>query len=75
MAAQRNRKGGGPGTCQVCNHRDRDLIDLKLATGQSLRSLAAEIGIHYDSIRRHANAHLTASARAALLTERASGAG
>jgi hypothetical protein len=68
MAKERNRRGGGPGTCQVCNHRDRDLIDLKLATGQSLRSLAVEVGIHYDAIRRHSMAHLSASQRASLLT-------
>lgn len=54
--------------CNVCRHPSRHLIELGLVHGLSPLVLAKKFGIAHDSIYRHAKQHLTATARAAILT-------
>lgn len=63
-----NRGRCGPGGCSVCRHEKRHAIDLALTYGDSARSVAEQFDLHYDSVLRHKNAHLSAAQQAAMLT-------
>jgi transposase-like protein len=45
--------------CQVCNHAKRLEIDRQLVQGKSHASISREYGVSSDSIRNHANSHLS----------------
>ena len=55
--------------CTICNHPARPQIDLAIATGLSKRAVAERFGVSRDAVWRHAQAHLTAEMRAALVTK------
>jgi hypothetical protein len=45
----------------VCRHFERETIDSALVAGESLRTLAARVGLSPSAIRRHKTAHLPAT--------------
>jgi hypothetical protein len=53
--------------CTVCASKHRHAIEIGLVHGISMRVLADRFGLHKDAIRRHGDAHLSATARAVLL--------
>lgn len=45
--------------CTVCNHSDYQLIDLALAGGDSMRTIALKFKVGLDALKRHNKNHLT----------------
>lgn len=58
----------GPGGCAVCRHERRHEIEIAVTYGQSLRSVAEQFDVAYDSLQRHAKRHLSPAMKAAILT-------
>jgi hypothetical protein len=54
-----NRRGP---PCTVCSHRDCARLELELAAGRSLQSVADEFGLSKDAVQRHWKNHVTAPA-------------
>lgn len=42
-----------PRTCTLCNHPERDAVDLALLAGEPYRRIASQFGVSEASIRRH----------------------
>lgn len=69
---QRPRVGsrGKPGPpCQVCASGHAPAINYALTAGKPLRAIAEQFDISFWSIGRHARKHLSATQRAAILTQ------
>jgi hypothetical protein len=60
------RKGVPNGKCRVCQHPERVRLELQLAGGASLRSVARKYSIDYYALRRHWQGHVSDEHRAAL---------
>jgi len=56
------------GTCTICNHERRHLIEIGLTHRVPHRVLAKRFGVSPDAIQRHSANHLPPQTRAALLT-------
>lgn len=48
--------------CKVCNDARRGYVDSLIAGGRSMKSIEAETGLPYDSIRRHVANHVAKAA-------------
>ena len=55
------------GRCQICNHPERERIELLRAGGAGINSLAAKFGVHRDAIWRHWQKHVSAETKATLI--------
>ena len=53
------KRGVPTGRCTVCAHPERARIDWLLASGQSVRAVAAQFGLGYDAIWRHGRNHIS----------------
>lgn len=42
-----------PNRCCICNHPDREKIELQLVQGVPLRSIGQRFGVSHTSVRRH----------------------
>lgn len=51
--------------CRVCNDARRGYVDSLIAGGRSMKSIEAETGLPYDSIRRHVANHVPKAAKPA----------
>jgi hypothetical protein len=54
-------------TCKVCEHPERERIELACASGQWDRKIAAEFGLRRDSVRRHWQNHVFPARKAELV--------
>jgi hypothetical protein len=46
--------------CHTCNHERRAEIELRLASGTSVRTIASKYGLTKDSLYRHRKLHMPA---------------
>jgi hypothetical protein len=58
----------GP-VCQVCQHRDRALIEATRMAGASLDNIASKYGVHRDSLWRHMRRHVSDEQKAAYISD------
>jgi transposase-like protein len=57
--------------CSICGHPERTEIDRQVIAGSPIRKIAASFGITQQSLRRHADAHISRSVAAAASREQA----
>ena len=60
-------KGHYPRECSVCRHVDRHRIELALASGRGVKSVATEFKVYWESVRRHWKVHVSPQRKAELL--------
>ena len=58
-----------PRRCTVCTHPSRHEIDVAIARGDSYQMISNRYQISWQSIRRHANAHLPKTVQSAVRAE------
>lgn len=67
-------KGGGRGSCAICNHPDREAIDAQLTALIPLRKLSARYGMSFSSLSKHRTNHTSKSEIVHLRRARSGGA-
>lgn len=60
-----SRAGVQNGKCKICAHPERARIEHLVLSGASLKATAHRFDLHYGSLQRHMNNHISEAARSA----------